>query len=130
MTTTGHEGRASEQSRPIGRLSRALHLVGAATSGAAMATAVAAIVSAWLVGYLVLGFPTWMANVLQVTAAAVTLVMVFVIQHTQRRVEIATQLKLDELVRTSDADDRVAAIETEDDDELHRQRERRSTAAH
>ena len=81
---------------------------------------------AWLVGYLVLGFPTWMANVLQVTAAAVTLVMVFVIQHTQRRVEIATQLKLDELVRTSDADDRLAAIETEDDDELQRQRQRRA----
>jgi len=98
-----------------------LHRIGDATSGVAMTTAVAVTVSAWLVAYLALGFPTWMANVIEVAAAAVTLVMVFVIQHTQRRTEIATQLKLDELVRSSDADDHVVAIETADDDEVQRQ---------
>jgi low affinity Fe/Cu permease len=46
--------------------------------------------------------------------------MVFVILHTQRRIELATQLKLDELVRATDADDSVAEIEATDDDALER----------
>ena len=46
-----------------------------------------------------------MATALEVVAASTTLVMVFVIHHTQRRREVAVHLKLDELVRSSDADD-------------------------
>lgn len=68
-------------------------------------------VIAWLFAYGIAGFPSWMATALEVTAAAVTLIMVFVIHHTQRRVEVATQLKLDELVRSSDADDVLAEVE-------------------
>jgi low affinity Fe/Cu permease len=76
-------------------------------------------VVAWLVAYAVAGFPRWMASALEVVAAATTLVMVFVIQHRQQRQEEAVQLKLDELVHASDADDGVARIE-ERGDELER----------
>jgi low affinity Fe/Cu permease len=102
--------------------------LGALTAGEHVGFTIAVAVTVWLVIYALTGFPDWMATALQVTAAAVTLVMVFVIQHTQQRVEAATQLKLDELVRDSGADDDVAGIEAATGDELERQRARRSTA--
>jgi low affinity Fe/Cu permease len=52
-------------------------------------------------------------------ASAVTLVMLFIIQHTQSRHQLSLQLKLDELIRTSPhADDQLVRIEVADDDEL------------
>ena len=46
-----------------------------------------------------LGFPaTWISGV-EVGTSLVTLLMVFVIQHTQGREQTATQRKLDELLR-------------------------------
>jgi low affinity Fe/Cu permease len=110
-----------------GRVSRGLHRLGDAIAGEHMAAAVAGIVVAWLAVYAVTDFPNWMATALQVSAAAVTLVMLFVLQHTQSRIEKATQLKLDELIRASDADDAVAEIEDAKGDELLQQRTRRSS---
>ena len=107
-------------------MSRGLHWIGEVAAGERAATAAGVVVASWIVAYAIAGFPTWMATALMVVASAVTLVMVFVIQHTQRRLECATQLKLDELVRSSDADDAVAEIEVADDDELERQRARKS----
>ena len=89
-----------------------MHRVGEAAAGEWVASAVGTLVVAWLVVYAALGFPPWMAAALEVVAASTTLVMVFVIHHTQRRREVAVHLKLDELVRSSDADDDVAQIET------------------
>ena len=109
-------------------MSRALHWIGELAAGERAATVAAVLVAVWIVAYAAAGFPSWMATALMVVASAVTLVMVFVIQHTQRRLECATQLKLDELVRSSDADDSVAEIEVADDDELERQRVRKSEA--
>jgi low affinity Fe/Cu permease len=60
----------------------------------------------------------------------VTLVMLFVIQHTQSRHQLALQLKLDELIRTSPAaDDQVVRIEAADVDELD-ERSRGQQALH
>ena len=50
---------------------------------------------------------------------SVTLVMVFVIQHTQERQRSATQRKLDELIRSSaSADDALIAVEEAGDEHL------------
>ncbi|MGQ0432751.1 MAG: low affinity iron permease family protein [Microthrixaceae bacterium] len=103
------------------RTSRALHHVGEIASSEWTAAAVSAAVAAWVGLYAARGFPPWMAATLEITAASMTLVMVFVIQHTQRRRWDATQLKLDELVRASGADDSIAEIEV-DGDELERRR--------
>jgi low affinity Fe/Cu permease len=46
-----------------------------------------------------LGFPGGWVTTFEVAASAVTLVMVFAIQHTQGREQAATQRKLDELLR-------------------------------
>ena len=58
---------------------------------------------------------TVMAAVVQV----VTLVMVFVVQHTQSRDQQITHRKLDELLRaTPDADDRIVMLERASDQEI------------
>lgn len=46
-----------------------------------------------------LGFPSGWVAAFEVSVSAVTLVMVFAIQHTQGREQAATQRKLDELLR-------------------------------
>ncbi|MEO5873738.1 MAG: low affinity iron permease family protein [Streptosporangiaceae bacterium] len=69
-------------------------------------------VVAWLVVGVVIDFPDWWMSALTETSAAVTLLMVFVIQHTNNREAHATALKLDELIRASEnATEKVAGIE-------------------
>jgi low affinity Fe/Cu permease len=108
------------------RLSRGLRHLGGMAAGPRTAAVVAGGVTVWLIVYALRGFPEWMAIALQTAAAAVTLVVVFVIQHAQRRTEAAIQLKLDALIRASDADDALAEIERAEGDELERRRERQS----
>ena len=100
--------------------SRLLHHIDDITSAAAASIVVAGVVAAFLVLLLLLDLgPTW-ATGFSTVAAAVTLVMVFVIQHTQTRQQIATQLKLDELIRAAPrADDHLVHIELGSDDELY-----------
>jgi low affinity Fe/Cu permease len=61
-------------------------------------SAVVFLVTFLLVGAL-LGFPDRGVVAFEVTVAALTLLMVFTIQHTQGREQAATQRKLDELLR-------------------------------
>ena len=65
------------------------------------------------------GFQSELEYVFTSIASAITLVMVFAIQHTQRRQQLALQIKLDELLRAlPQADDRFVHIEVGSDDEL------------
>lgn len=101
------------------RISRILQWVGEITSR----SGAAAIVSLVMVGFLVLlaimGYPSKWQVGFATTAESITLVMLFVIQHTQSRQLTATQLKLDELIRTSPhADDFLVHIELADNSEL------------
>jgi low affinity Fe/Cu permease len=51
--------------------------------------------------------------------AGLTVTMVFVLQHTQRREQIALQLKVDELIRVlPQADDRLIGVEASSDDAI------------
>ena len=73
----------------------------------------------WAVVGVVTGFPSWWQVALYSTTSAVTVVMVFAIQHTQRREQLVIQRKLDELVRAQpDADDRMIAAEGATDAQL------------
>jgi low affinity Fe/Cu permease len=59
-----------------------------------------------------LHFPKLWVNAVEVGVSAVTLVMVFTIQHTQGREQAATQHKLDELLRAlPGADDGLMGLE-------------------
>ena len=112
--------------RPVGdrqRLgspqSRWIHRIGDATTHSAASVVALIAVGGWCALGAVYDFPDWWATTLFAVSGAVTLVMVFIIQHTQARLEIATQRKLDELLRSHpDADNRLIAAEGASDEEL------------
>ena len=52
----------------------------------------------WIIVSIVAGFPARWETIFQTVVAALTLAMVFVIQHTQARHQRATQRKLDEIL--------------------------------
>ena len=80
---------------------------------------VACLLVGWGIVGVVAGFPSWWQVALYSTTSAVTVVMVFAIQHTQHREQLVTQRKLDELVRAQPgADDRLIAAEAATDAEL------------
>jgi len=101
------------------RISRVLHWVGEITSRAGTAALVAAVMLVFIVILGIEGFPgNWEVG-FATTSSTITLVMLFIIQHTQSRHQIALQLKLDELIRSSpQADDLLVKIEKAEDDEL------------
>jgi low affinity Fe/Cu permease len=75
---------------------------------------------AWLAVSIVAGFPSFWETVFETVASALTLAMVFVIQHTQARHQRATQRKLDEiLLAIPGADESLVTLEHASDDELH-----------
>jgi low affinity Fe/Cu permease len=75
---------------------------------------------AWVSVSIAAGFPARWETVFQTLVAAVTLAMVFVIQHTQARHQRATQRKLDEILHAlPDADNSLITLEHASDEELH-----------
>ncbi|MGN6161187.1 MAG: low affinity iron permease family protein [Marmoricola sp.] len=81
--------------------------------------------SAWF------SFPTRLETVFQTLVAAVTLAMVFVIQHTQARQQAVTQRKLDEILRAlPEADNAFVTLENASDNTLkHAARKHRDVRA-
>jgi low affinity Fe/Cu permease len=74
---------------------------------------------AWILVSIAVGFPARWETIFQTLVAALTLVMVFVIQHTQARHQRATQRKLDEILQAlPDTDNSLLALEHASDDEL------------
>ena len=86
----------------------------------AAAVLVVAVAGAWLTVSIVAGLPARWETVFQTVVAALTLAMVFVIQHTQARYQRATQRKLDEiLLAIPGTDNSLLTLEHASDDELH-----------
>ena len=101
------------------RISRVLHWVGDITARASTAVLVTAVVVIYAIILAIKGFPGRWQTGFSTAAEAVTLIMLFVIQHTQNRQQLVTQLKLDELIRSSpQADDLLVHLEVAEDAEL------------
>jgi low affinity Fe/Cu permease len=90
----------------------------------------------WVSSSAAFDFPTRLDSIFQTLVAALTLAMVFVIQHTQSREELVTQRKLDEILHAlPHADNAMIAFEEASDDELtqthqtHRRRRHEATTA-
>jgi low affinity Fe/Cu permease len=99
--------------------SRLLHRLDNRIAHASSGAVVALMVLAFFVVWAIVGFPESWEFVFSTVASAITLVMVFLLQHTQRRDQAAIQLKLDELVRaTPAADDHFVAVQAAGDAEL------------
>jgi low affinity Fe/Cu permease len=113
----------TRSSRP--GISRLLHRLDHVVAHPAAAGVVGAIVLVFLIVLAIAGFPESWEGAFSTVAAAVTLVMVFVLHHTQRREQAATQLKLDELIRAlPQADDHYVRVQSAPDDELLEMEER------
>src|SRR5689334_8956007 len=99
--------------------SRLLHRVGEVVGHSNAGVVAGAVVLGWVVVGAAIDFPDWWQTILYAVTAAVTFVMVFVIQHTQSRQISAMQRKLDELLRShARADDALIAAEEAPDEEI------------
>src|SRR6478672_6608460 len=99
--------------------SRVLHGLDWVASRPSIAVTVVALDLLWVLFSARFEFPTRLESVFQTLVAAVTLAMVFVIQHTQAREQAATQRKLDEILRSlPDADKSMVTLEEAPDAEL------------
>ena len=108
-----------EHSPSSQRVSRILHWVGDITSKASSTVVVTVVVIIYAAVLAANGFPGRWQTGFSTAAEAVTLIMLFVIQHTQNRQQLVTQLKLDELIRaTPRADDLLVHLEVAQDAEL------------
>jgi low affinity Fe/Cu permease len=109
----------SETTRGKRPASRVLHALDMVASTSALALTVVLLDLIWVVLSLWLGFPSRLERIFQTMVAALTLAMVFVIQHTQSRQQEATQRKLDEILRAvPEADNSVISLEHAPDEEL------------
>ena len=74
---------------------------------------------AWILASAAAGFPARWESIFQALVAALTLAMVFIIQHTQARQQAATQRKLDEILQAlPGASNTLLRLEHASDDEL------------
>ena len=74
---------------------------------------------AWVLLSIAIGFPSRLESVFQTLVAALTVALVFVIQHTQAREQLITQRKLDEILRALPrARNEIIALEDASDDEV------------
>lgn len=113
------EGSSVRLTNVTRRLSRLLHGISELTSRASAALVVSVALLMFAGALSLDGFPPNWETGFSAVASAVTLVMLFVIQHTQSRHQLALQLKLDELIRASPvADDQLVRIEVADEEEL------------
>ena len=73
----------------------------------------------WIVTSIVIHFPAGLEAIFQTIVEGVTIAMIFVIQHTQSRLQAATQRKLDEILKALPAANKaVLSIEKANDEEL------------
>jgi low affinity Fe/Cu permease len=98
--------------------SRLIHFLSGLASDARTALWALVLVLAWGGVGVVTRFPTWWQVVLYSMTSSVTFVMVFILQHAQDRQTSASQRKLDELIRSSQADDALIAVEETGDEHL------------
>jgi low affinity Fe/Cu permease len=110
-TTVSESHESSESSRPskvisrktsqLPTLSKLIYHVDHYTSMSVVVMAFTVGLIAMLVLGAILGFPSSWVVTFEVSVSSITLLMVFTIQHTQGREQVATQRKLDELLRAT-----------------------------
>jgi low affinity Fe/Cu permease len=109
----------SNPSAERSRISRWLSRVDRQASRPLAAVAVVIAATVWIAVSIAAGFPARWEIIFQTLVAALTLTMVFVIQHTQARHQRATQRKLDEiLLAMPGTDNSLLRLEHASDEEL------------
>ncbi len=100
-------------------VSRRLSQVDRYASRPLVAVLVIAAAGVWIIVSIAAGFPARWETIFQTVVAALTIMMVFVIQHTQQRQQRATQRKLDEILQAlPGTDNTLLTLEHASDEEL------------
>ena len=109
--------RRLHETRPL--LGRVLHGLDRWAAQPHLAAVLLVAMLVWVGFSIAVGFPLRLETVFQTLVAALTLAMVFVIQHTQARQQAATQRKLDEILQALPAaDNALLALEHGSDNAL------------
>ena len=96
-----------------------LRRLGNATTRPTFGILIGALVVIWAGVGALTRFPPWWQTTLYSVSASITLVMVFVLQHTHNHQQIAVQRKLDEVIRSlPQADDRLISAESATSEQL------------
>ena len=115
-----HHDPAEPQASGISRLFTACATMVAHAAGKPLAFALClAVVLVWAASGPVFGFSDTWQLVINTGTTVVTFLMVFLIQNTQNRDGAAIQTKLDELIRSSAAQNRYIGIEHLTEEELN-----------
>lgn len=116
----GRRGPGASGRRPRSVISRWLASVDRQASRPRAAVLIIAAAGAWIMVSIAAGFRGRWETIFQTLVAALTLAMMFIIQHTQARQQRATQRKLDEILRAiPNTDNSLLTLEHASDDELH-----------
>ena len=108
---------APDSLRPPG--SGLLHRLDQASSRPSVAWTLLTADLLWLLSSVAFGFPAKWETIFQTLVAAITLALVFVIQHTQAREQLVTQRKLDEILQALPrADNALIGLEEASDSQL------------
>jgi low affinity Fe/Cu permease len=93
-------------------VSKVLYRIDHVTSMPIVAVGAIGTIAAAVLAGAAVGFPRWWIAGFEISTSALTLLMVFTIQHTQGREQAATQRKLDELLHaTPDAEESLMLLE-------------------
>lgn len=117
---TGGRRRLARKTQRLPRLSRQIYRIDHYSSKSAAAPVMLVLIASLVVVGTTLGFDQSWIILYTTLTQAVTLVMVFVIQHTAGREQAATQRKLDELLRAiPQATESLMLLEEAPEDVLH-----------
>jgi low affinity Fe/Cu permease len=101
------------------RASRLLHTIDQIASRSMVAWVLLSADALWVVFSAAVGFPSRLETIFQTLVAALTLALVFVLQHTQTREQLVTQRKLDAILAAlPHADNAIIGLEDASDLEL------------
>ena len=116
---TSGRNRIAPKTERLTRSSRWLHKIDHYTSQPWATLLLGAVLVAAVVLGAFLGFPATWTAAFEVGASFITLMMVVIIQHTQSREQMATQRKLDELLRAlPQAESGLMMLEEESDETI------------
>jgi low affinity Fe/Cu permease len=120
LRRTMMQGRRSARRTASGHAgSLLLHVFDRWAARPSVALGIVAADVAWVVCSTLFGFPARWETIFQTMVAAITMAMVFVIQHTQAREQAATQRKLDEILSAlPGASNTMITLEHAPDDDL------------
>lgn len=100
-------------------VSRLLHGLGRFSQSPVASAAALVVTTGFFIGALLAPEAMPVLGAFEAMAAAVTLVMVFTLQHTQARQQVAVQSKLDEILQSlPHADKRLVQVENASENEL------------